>query len=251
MPSGSLIISSVACGESLPFVIQSLWHGSHQWAPILLSTFSMALFAEILPQYTIPRQAVAWGYYCSPLVWGCMWLTGIVSYPLAQLLDTVAGNNDGHGLFTNEEVAGIIKYHELSENNGGQIGPDAAQVILGALNLDTRKVGGDIAPIPPENTGGDKDVEKADCIIHHGLIVHWSDVKTVDIDDVVDEYFIVKIKSWSYSRLPVIGDSELHESQVDPAAIKYRWEGKQIFGFLHVKVSTYQRESFKPVDYTC
>ena len=197
----------------------------------------MALFAEILPQYTIPRQAITWGYYCSPLVWSCMWLTGIVSYPLARLLDTIAGHNGGHGLFTNEEMAGIIKYHELTANKGGGIGSDAARVMLGALNLDSRKVGGDITLVPESNSDDEKDVEKADLIIRHGLVVRWPDVKSVNIDDIVDENFMTMVNSWSHSRIPVIGDPESHEIEGDPATAIYRPEGKLIFGFLHVKVS--------------
>jgi metal transporter CNNM len=231
-----LIISSVACGESLPFVIQSLWHGSQQWAPIILSTFSMALFAEILPQYAIPRQPIAWGYYCSPLVWSCMWLTAIVSYPLAWLLDTVAGRKYGHGLFNNDEMAGVIKYHRLSEQNGGTLGPDAARVMLGALRLDSREIGGDIAVIPANNIEDENDLEKADLVVLQGLIVQWSAVKTIDLDDVVDEAFIAKVTGWSYSRIPVIGNPESHEIKADSSSMAYRWEGKQIFGFLHIKV---------------
>lgn len=237
---GSLIISSVLCGESLPFVIQSLWHGNQQWAPILVSTFSMALFAEILPQYAIPRQAISWAYYCWPLIWGCMWLTAIVSYPLAWILDSVAGRKHGHGLFTNDEMAAVIKYHELSEDTSGTLSPDAVRVMLGALHLDSRKIGGDIASIPERSTDDEKDLEKADLVVLQGLIVQWSTVRTVNIDDVVDEAFIAKINSWSYSRIPVIGDPEPHEMQDDPIATGYGWEGKQIFGFLHTKVRILQ-----------
>lgn len=165
-----------------------------------------------------------------------MWLTGIISYPLARLLDTIAGRTAVHGIFTNDEMAAIIKYHEQSENNGGMISPDAARVMLGALSLDSRKIGGDIAMIPDKNTDDEKDVEKADLVVLHGLIVHWSGVKTIDINDVVDENFIAKINTWSYSRFPVIGDPQSHNLRGDPAATNYRWRGKQIFGFLHVKV---------------
>jgi metal transporter CNNM len=237
IPPGSLIISSVACGESLPFVIQSLWHGSQQWVPILISTFTMALYAEILPQYLIPRHPIVWGYYCAPIIWGCMWLTGIVSYPLACLLDTIAGRSPGYSIFTREEMAAVIKYHDLSENSHGTIGPDATRVMLGALNLDSRSIGGDIALVPETNTSVEKDVEKADPIVLQELLVHWSDVKTVDIDDVVDDKFMSRVNDWSYSCIPVLGKHEFHKVEMDPATVEYRWEGRQLFGFLHIKVS--------------
>lgn len=166
-----------------------------------------------------------------------MWLTAIVSYPLAWVFDSVAGRKHGHGLFTNDEIAAVIKYHELSEQNGGTLGLDAARVMLGALRLDARKIGGDIALIPEKSTDDEKDLEKADLVVLQGLIVHWEAVKIINIDDVVDEAFIAKVGGWSYSRIPVIGDPEPNEMQDDPAATSYGWEGKQIFGFLHVKVS--------------
>jgi metal transporter CNNM len=167
-----------------------------------------------------------------------MWFTGIISYPLARLLDSLVGRSDGHGLFTREEIAAIIKYHNLSDNKSGTIGPDAVRVMLGALNLDSRKILGDISLIPEGSTEDEVDMEKADLVIHRGLIVHWSAVKTVNIDEVVDEGFIAKVTGWPYSRIPVTGDPEIDGTQDTPTVKDYRWEGKHIFGFLHVKVST-------------
>jgi hypothetical protein len=71
------------------------------------------------------------------------------------------------------------------------------------------------------------------------MIVKWSAVKTVNIDEVVDEAFLKKIKSWSYSRIPVIGKpskeiSERSSKQSD-------WEGTRIYGFLHIKVRSSPR----------
>lgn len=166
-----------------------------------------------------------------------MWLTGIVSYPLACLLDAVAGRSAGYSIFTREEMAAVIKYHDLSENNRGTIGPDATRVMLGALNLDSRSIGGNIALVPETNDSIEKDVEKADLIVLQELLVHWSDVKTVDIDDVVDEGFMSRLSEWPYSFIPVLGEHEFHKVGIDPATVEYRWEGKQIFGSLHIKAS--------------
>ncbi|RDL36069.1 uncharacterized protein BP5553_06681 [Venustampulla echinocandica] len=62
-----------------------------------------------------------------------------------------------------------------------------------------------------------------------GMTVKWAAVKTVDINDTVDEDFIRTIKSWSYTRIPVIGKRERKVNRPD------HWEGTKIFGFLHVK----------------
>jgi hypothetical protein len=66
IPSGSLIICTVAYGEYFPFVIQSLWDAKDPWLAPLVSAFVLAVFAEILPQYFIPRQAIIWAIIVGP-----------------------------------------------------------------------------------------------------------------------------------------------------------------------------------------
>ena len=135
---GSLIICSVACGEYFPFIIQDLCGSVEEWVPILLSTLLLAVFAEIFPQWLIPRHAVSWGYYCWPLIWGCMWLTAIITFPLAWLLDNLGKNRkDALDVFTNEQLGLIVKYHERSEKRGGDLSVDATRIILGWLSLST------------------------------------------------------------------------------------------------------------------
>lgn len=168
-----------------------------------------------------------------------MWLTGIVSYPLAWLLDTIAGRDDRRNIFTNEEMAAVIKYHDLSKNSQGTIGADAARIMVGALNLDTRKIGADIPLIPMTDIEGQRDVENGDTIILQRLMVNWSEVKTIHIDDVVDEDFIAKVIAWSHSCIPVLGGSDGSDKDNSSFAPGYSWDGQQIFGLLHIKVSNY------------
>lgn len=131
-------------------------------------------------------------------------------------------------------MAVLLKYHERSEKHGGMLGQDALRVMLGALSLDSRRIGGDIARIPKTNYVEDeKDIEKADFVVVQGMIVKWSAVKTVNINDPVDKTFIKKVKSWSYSRIPVIGESQ---PKIGKNSGQTCWEGKKIFGFLHIKV---------------
>ena len=229
---------SVACGEALPFVIQSLWHGNQQWVPILISTLLIAFFAEILPQYLIPRHAIRWGYYCYPLVWGCMWFTAILSYPLSWILDRVSGRRDECGLFTNDELATVIKHNENSEGHGGILSQEASRIMLGALRLDSQSIGSDIfAKQEAYVQDDDKDLEKADPAPIFRMITRWSDVKTIYIDDLIDEAFLGKIRGWSYSRIPVIGNPQYLESKWPEVYTGvYREEGLCVFGFLHTKV---------------
>jgi len=235
--SGSLIICSVACGETFPFILSTLYHGNQIWVPILMSTGLIAIFAEILPQYFIPRQAISWGFYCWPLIWGCMGLTAIISWPLSWLLDLLTSKTrkDEYGVFCNDDLGTLIKYHERSEKNGGKLGQDAGRIILGALNLDSRKIGGEIHMVPASGSEvSERDAEKADLVVVQGMVVKWHMVKTININEKVDRSFMKKVRKWSYSRIPVIGRSEDQENR--DAVDLSDWNGTKIFGFLHIKV---------------
>jgi len=226
----------VACAEILPIIVQGLWaEPAHaQWVPILVSTLIIALCAEILPQYFIPRNPIEWAYFFWPVIYSCMCLTAIISWPLGWILDNFGGKNDETGTFTNGELESLIKYHERSEDNGGMLGQDASRVMTGALLLDSRKIGGDICSMPEIECDHVNDVEKANIIVFNGIITRWSSVKTVDIDEAVDEHFLAKLKSWSHSRVPVIGTCVVDELPNGNS----RWQGKEIFGFIYLKVCT-------------
>ncbi|EKD15663.1 hypothetical protein MBM_06291 [Drepanopeziza brunnea f. sp. 'multigermtubi' MB_m1] len=230
----SLVLVSVACSQTFPFVIQSIYHGSQAWVPILISTLTMAIFVEILPQYIIPKQAVAWGYHCWLIIWGCMWATCVVTWPLAWLLDSIYTKRDKFGVFKNKELGAVIKYHEASAKNGGKLGKDATRIMLGALKLDSQRLDGDVLRTSDSSLDeSSQDLEKATSPVSRGVIVKWSAVKTVNIKDIVDEAFITKVKSWSYSRIPVVGGPPLVTDE--NGIMRDPWEDNQIFGFLHVK----------------
>jgi metal transporter CNNM len=115
-------------------------------------------------------------------------------------------------------------------------------VMLGALCLDGHKIGANFSPFPETRSTGfndkDSDVEKeADLAIVNDMIVNWSAVKTVDIDEPVDKAFIKKVKSWSYSRIPVVGEAQVERSEpFKSPSLHSSWDAKKVFGFLHIKV---------------
>lgn len=168
------------------------------------------------------------------MIWVMMGVTAVISYPLAWCLDRIGGRRDDLGLFTIEELGKLIEYHEKSEKNGGNLGQDASRVMQGALKLDARKIGGEIpsVPMPPHI---EQDVEKADLIVVEGMIVKWTAVKVVRVDEPVDEAFIKKIRSWAYSRIPVIGSTG-KQPTTDSSDVASWSENTRIHGFFHIKV---------------
>lgn len=160
-----------------------------------------------------------------------MFLTAIISFPLAWLLDHLPTTKDDLGVFTNDQLAVIIKHHDRSEKHGGVLGQDAIRVMLGALKLDNRTIGGNTISTPDQSANKhDKDIERGEAAGIPETTVKWSAVKTVDINDTVDEEFMRMITSWSYTRIPVIGKHEMGANRPE------HWKGTEIFGFLHIKV---------------
>ena len=165
-----------------------------------------------------------------------MWLTVVISYPIAWFLDGLAFRKEDLGVFTNEQLAVIIKHHETTEKRGGNLSSEAARIMLGVLNNENRQVGGGIAEVS-SSTGPSKDIEKGSTETTRGLIVKWPVVKTVDMNDVVDKDFINKVLRWSYSRIPVVGKQQMTgDSSLQGNGTT--WDGTQVFGFLHLKVET-------------
>jgi len=106
------------------------------------------------------------------------------------------------------------------------------------LSLESCRIGGATAKLPnPTSSDNEKDVEKAELTAGQDMIVSWRAVKTVNINESVDKAFIKKIKSWAYSRIPVIGESCTGKESENHPMAPDGWEGTKIFGFLHTKVS--------------
>lgn len=238
-----MVLASVVCMETLPIIVQSLFGTG--WIQVLISTVAIAIFSELLPQYLIPRQALLWSYYCWPFIWTCMWLTAIISWPLSFVLDKFTLPKERGSMYTSEQLAVLIKLHERQEKHGGHLGPDAGRVARGALDLDSRTL--EKSPLgafydSKSMTDGAGDPEKADHTTS-GVIVPWSAVKFIRIDDPVNEQFITKIKQFSYSRIPVVGNEDL--LTIAPTDNGNAPNDQRIFGFLHIKVGAVQSLKMK------
>ncbi|ELR03201.1 hypothetical protein VC83_02323 [Pseudogymnoascus destructans] len=229
----SMVLTSVVCMETLPIIVQSLFGTG--WIPVVVSTIAIAIFSELFPQYLIPRQALLWSYYCWPFIWTCMWLTAIISWPLSFFLDRLTLPKERGAMYTSEQLAMLIKLHERQEKHGGHLGPDAGRAARGALDLDGRTL--EKSPLgsfydSKSITDIAGDPEKADHTTSD-IIVPWSAVKFIGIDDLVNEQFIVKIKQFSYSRIPVIGNEDLVTAP--PTKHGSASNDHRIYGFLHIK----------------
>ncbi|RDW77428.1 hypothetical protein BP6252_05481 [Coleophoma cylindrospora] len=229
---GSLILCSVACGESLPLVIEKIF-GEVKWLALVISMLSIGLFAEIIPQYLIPRSALSWAYHCRWAIWGCMWITSPVSWTLAWVLGHCYGPAAEYTILNNAALAVLIGYHTKNAKRGGELGNNAARIIVGALELNSCSVGG--AGISNERFGGKDstaiDLEKADDGHIRGVITSWSAVRTVHPDEVVNATFLKRILGWNCSRVPVVSEVRHQNGHQKPP----NWASMQLYGFLHIR----------------
>ncbi|CCU81997.1 CBS domain-containing protein [Blumeria hordei DH14] len=211
----SLIICTVACSECMPIIIQAIFPGP-SWAAVLVSTTLVTIFVEIIPRCLIPRRFLRFSYQLWPVIWTCMLVTAI---------DRI--------VFTNSELESIIKYHEKSEKNGGRLGRDASRIMLGALKLDSQLIGCKVSGSPnlySIDTQGDLEKEVSSDSI--SIFTNWTVVKMVYVDEVVDEDFIKKIKSWPFSRLPVV---EISHKEHQKTTLLGQRNQIHVVGYLHVK----------------
>ena len=87
----TLLLCNAAAMETLPIFLDKLVTPVEA---IVLSVTLVLIFGEIIPQAlaTGPKQ-LAIAYWCCPVVLGLMYLTCIVSYPIAKLLDKMLGEH--------------------------------------------------------------------------------------------------------------------------------------------------------------
>ncbi|KAL3420205.1 DUF21 and CBS domain protein [Phlyctema vagabunda] len=231
----SLIICSVACGEAFPIIMREMLIHKSPWLIVLISTLLIAMAGEIIPQTMIPRKALAWAYHFRPVIWFCMALTSLLSYPISWLINTLGGKFEEHAIFSNPALAILISLHTKNGGRGGQLKESTARVMIGALELDHCRIGGDFTRIPHADADLALaiDIEKAQSLTTQAIYTRWSSVCMVDINERVDSAFMKKIKSWNYSRIPVLGDWQLASEDTNVSSSSLAHEN--IFGFLHIK----------------
>ena len=231
-----MILISVLLISAVPYIIQLLF--GVEWIPLLIMTAIIFFFVELIPQYLMLRQPLAYGYFFWPFIWAMMWSTAPLSWPIAWCLDKIVLPRPERDMYSQEELSQLIKLHERREKHGGKLGPDPGRIMRGALELDGRTMKEPYATADLADgittTAEQWDLEVANSG-RTGVIVPWAAVKYVKIDEEVDDIFVKKLKGWAYSRIPVVGDNEV---ATKPEGTGFEdWDGKRVFGFLHIKVS--------------
>ncbi|GBB99088.1 hypothetical protein RclHR1_03410001 [Rhizophagus clarus] len=141
----TLLLANVIVNETLPIVMDDVLGGGGITA-VLASTALIVVFGEIIPQSVCSRYGLAVGAFFAWPVRILIWLTFIVSYPVAKLLDRILGEDHGI-IYRRAELKELIKYHESSTERGGDLIRDSVTIIRGALDLQDKVVEHAMTPI--------------------------------------------------------------------------------------------------------
>ncbi len=240
-----MLLCAVFAFEALPVLILVLF--GEGWVPLIIGTLTIFLIAELLPQFLLPLRPLTHGYFLSPLIWSLMYLTSPLTYPLSWVLDRCTVPKRERGMYSNEQLSWLLRMHERGEKHGGAVGPDAGRVMRGALEMDGRTMEKEYARKSLEDGLDAKpdavwDIEKSGNSARYEpegkfeVVVPWSQVKYIGVDDEVDTEFVNKLKGWAYSRIPVVGDNSGVKKPKSLHGDDGEWQGQRVFGFLHIKV---------------
>ena len=190
----TLLFGNVAVNCLLSILMADLTSGL---AGFLISTLSIVVFGEIVPQSVCSRHPLAIGSACIPLVYFFVVVTFFVSYPTSLLLDYALGQDMGT-VYSRNQLKGMLEmYAKTKEADFGQ---EETKVMAGVVDFSQKNVGACMTPL--------------------------RDVFMVDIEAQLNFETILSIFQSGHSRIPVYERA--------PAGSLGK-EQQQVVGLLFVK----------------
>jgi metal transporter CNNM len=109
----------------------------------VVSTVTIVIFGEILPQALFAKRALRWTAALAPFLRFIIIVTYPVARPLQSLLDKLVGP-DGSSLHSRQELGLLIAEHTSSQS---EIDNDEVEIIKGALQLSEKTVADIMTPM--------------------------------------------------------------------------------------------------------
>ncbi|KAJ2699393.1 hypothetical protein FB645_005333 [Coemansia sp. IMI 203386] len=168
----TLLLGNTVINETLPIVMDSILGGGVM--AILVSTASIVVFGEILPQSLCARYGLAIGAFFAYPVRLLQYALSPLGYPIALLLDYVLGPDHGV-IYKKAELKELVSLSDTA--HGGTLSADEVTIIRGALEL------------------GEKLVVE--------VMTELKNVYMVDIDARLDRQLLTEMLRQGHSRVPV------------------------------------------------
>ena len=137
----AILLTNVAAASATPLVLNNSFSGIVAGA---ISTMSLVVFGEILPQALFARHALRFFSFFSPLIKAMVFVTYPVSKPLQLALDKLVGTH-GIRLHSRHELGVIVDEH--LGNTSSELDEDEIEIIRGALQLSEKRVRDIMTPI--------------------------------------------------------------------------------------------------------
>ncbi|KAI9502327.1 hypothetical protein GGI25_004725 [Coemansia spiralis] len=131
----TLLLGNTVINETLPIVMDSILGGGVM--AVLVSTASIVLFGEIIPQSLCARYGLAIGAFFAYPVRVLQYVLSPLGYPIAMLLDYVLGPDHGV-IYKKAELKELVSLSDTA--HGGSLSVDEVTIIRGALELGEKLV---------------------------------------------------------------------------------------------------------------
>ncbi|KAJ7078866.1 hypothetical protein B0H15DRAFT_1000258 [Mycena belliarum] len=170
----TLLLANMVVNETLPIISDPVLGGGVQ--SVVVSTVLIIIFAEIIPQSLFTRYGLYLGAKGAGFTQGLIYALGIVSWPVAKLLEFTLGSHHGI-IYRRAELKELIAMHSSTQRHGGDLKMDTVTIIGATLDLQEKVVREAMTPI--------------------------EDVFMLSIDSSLDYDLLKKIVATGHSRIPV------------------------------------------------
>ena len=131
----TLLFGNVAVNCMLSILMADMTSG---FTGFLISTLTIVIFGEIVPQSVCSRHPLAIGSACIPLVYLFVVLTFVVSYPTSLVLDYMLGEDMGT-IYSRNQLKGMLEmYANMKETD---FGTEETNMMAGVVDFSNKIVG--------------------------------------------------------------------------------------------------------------
>ncbi|EKM54434.1 uncharacterized protein PHACADRAFT_123492 [Phanerochaete carnosa HHB-10118-sp] len=207
----TLLLANMIANETLPVISDPVLGGGP--LSVVASTVLIVIFSEIIPQSLCTRYGLAIGARMAWFVRILIWGLGVVSWPVAKLLEFTLGSHHGI-MYRRAELKELIAMHATTGELGGDLKMDTVAIIGATLDLQEKVVRQAMTPM-------DK-------------------VFMLNIDTKLDRDTMKRISETGHSRIPVYDEVDVPivaESEVflGKKSVSPTQKVKKIVGILLVK----------------
>ncbi|KAI0823341.1 hypothetical protein BC628DRAFT_1420924 [Trametes gibbosa] len=140
----SLLLANMIVNEALPVISEPVLGGGIE--SVVVSTVLIVIFSEIIPQSLCTRYGLAIGAHMAWFVRVLILVIGVVSWPVAKLMEITLGPHHGI-MYRRAELKELIALHSAAGELGGDLQSDTVAIIGATLDLQEKVVRQAMTPL--------------------------------------------------------------------------------------------------------